>query len=48
MNTRGGATDGQRSISGRACLPILIVMIGLALLVAGGTVAAAVALVNAP
>lgn len=28
--TRGGAVNGQRSISGRACLPLLIVMIGIA------------------
>jgi hypothetical protein len=27
---RGGAVDGERSISGRACLPVLIALIGIA------------------
>lgn len=34
---RGGPNDGgERSISGRACLPLLIVMIGLAALLTAG------------
>jgi len=33
---RGGPNDGGRSISGRACLPLLIVMIGLVALLAAG------------
>jgi len=33
-NDRGGPVEGERSISGRACLPLLLaMMIGAALLV---------------
>ena len=41
---RGGPQDGERSISGRACLPLLIVMIGIvgAITAALGHVIAAV------
>jgi len=28
-NTRGGPVDGQRSVSGRACLPLLIALVGI-------------------
>lgn len=39
MSSRGGPVDGERSISGRACLPVLVVMIvGLATII-GGTFA---------
>lgn len=43
-NDRGGPVEGERSISGRACLPLLIaMMVGAALLVgAVAKVAAAV------
>lgn len=34
-NDRGGPVDGERSISGRACLPIALAMIGLGLLLVG-------------
>lgn len=41
---RGGPVDGERSISGRACLPLLVAMImtAAALLGSVGAVAAAV------
>jgi len=33
---RGPAVAGQRSVSGRACLPLLIVMIGIVGMITAG------------
>ena len=32
---RGGAVDGQRSISGRACLPVLIALLAIGMILIG-------------
>jgi len=41
---RGGAVDGQRSISGRACLPVLLFVIAIGAIVAGSFGVVAIAM----
>lgn len=46
MRDRGGPVDGERSISGRACLPLLIVMFGIAALLVGSLAVVAAAVIR--
>lgn len=46
MHDRGGPVDGERSISGRACLPLLILMFGIAALLVGSFAVVAAAVIR--
>ena len=43
---RGGPADSERSISGRACLPVLIALIGIAAVMVGSFGAVTVAIIS--